>query len=289
MPRTKGVYSPEAVTEYYDELGHGEWDRLDASAHHRLVFHLHTHFLRDCIGPSRSVLDAGCGAGRFSVHVARSGSEVTLLDISPQQLSIAKSKLRESGFDLDDSRFILGDVRDLSTLPSNTFDTTICYGGALNYLFHQAEQAIGELVWVTKPGGTLLASVMSRWGVFRFTLATEGIDPKEFFGRPEYWLISQVAETGDLPTHPDVKHPPRHFFTSDELRSRFQSAGLEEVELGSAPSMSAALYSRLDRAEEDETAWRVILGLEERAYCTEGLLDTGEHLLIRGRVPEDKP
>lgn len=285
---TKAVYSPESVISYYDNLRHGEWDRLDASAHARLVLHLHMHFLQDYIGPGRSVLDAGCGAGRFSVHFAESGSEVTLLDISEQQLSIAKSKLRESGFVLDAPRFVVVDVCDLSLFPSNTFDTTVCYGGVLNYVFDEVDQAISELMRVTKPEGTILASVMSRWGVFRFTVANEKRDPRRFFGRPEYWLISEVADSGDLPSHPEVKHPPRHFFTSPELRSYFESVGLEEVELGSAPCISAALYSSLAQVEEDETAWRVILDLEEKAYCTQGLVDSGEFLLVRGRVRREK-
>lgn len=282
------MYSPETVSRYYDTLGHGEWERLDTSAHARLVFHLHMHFLQDHIGPRRSVLDAGCGAGRFAVRIAQSGSEVTLLDIAEHQLSIAKSKLHQAGFVLDGSRFVVADVCDLSLLPSNTFDTTVCYGGVLNYVFDKVDQAISELTRVTKPGGTLLASVMSRWGVFRFTIANEKLDARQFFGRPEYWLIPQVADSGDLTSHPEVKHPPRHFFTSDELRSCFQSVGLEEVKLGSAPSISAALYSRLDQVEEDETAWRVILNLEEKAYCNEGLVDSGEFLLVRGRVPKDR-
>ena len=61
---------------------------------------------------------------------------------------------------------------------------------------------------------------------------------------------------------------------------------MEEVELGSAPALSAALYARLDLVEEDEAAWRVILDLEERAYCRPGLLDSGEFLMVRGRVPK---
>jgi len=278
------VYNPENVIRYYNKLGHGEWERLDASAPARVIFHLHMHFLQDQIGPGKSVLDAGCGAGRFSIQIAKSGSKVTLLDISEKQILIAKNKFQDSSFSLDNSQFVVADLCNLSSIPSNTFDTTVCYGGALNYLFDKTDQAIQELMRVTKPGGRLLVSVMSRWGVFRFTIANEKFDPGNFFGRSDYWLIPQVAETGDLASHPEVDQPPRHFFTSEELRSHLQSLGLEDIKLGSAPSISAGLYSRLNEIEKDNTAWKVILGLEEKAYCNDGLLDSGDFLLASGRV-----
>ena len=248
------MYSRETVAKYYDNFGHGEWGRLDASAHARLMFHLHMHFLQGFLGPGKSVLDAGCGAGRFSIQIARAGSEVTLLDISEQQIQLAKQKVQEAGLVVDDARFVVADICDLSLFQSNTFDVTVCYGGALNYLFDKTSQAIGELMRVTKPGGTILASVMSRWGVFRFTIAYEKLNPREFFSKPDYWLISQVADTGNLTAHPEVNHPPRHFFTSGELRSCFQAVGLEKIKLGSAPSISSQLYSRLDEIEKDATA-----------------------------------
>ena len=52
-------YHPGAVSSFYDQYGEREWNRLDSSAHARLIYHLHTHFYRAYIGPGRRVLDAG--------------------------------------------------------------------------------------------------------------------------------------------------------------------------------------------------------------------------------------
>ncbi len=279
------MYDPNQVKAHYDAFGAQEWERLDTSAHARLIHHLHKHFLEGHIGPGKHVLDAGCGAGRFAVDIARSGSTVTLLDISEIQLALAREKLSDLGLLERTTGFLVGDISDLSALDADNFDTTICYGGALNYLFELAEQGVRELVRVTKPGGTVLVSVMSRWGVFRFTVARERLDPGDFFGRPDYWHIPQVAETGDLAAHPEVRHPPRHLFDAVELRATLENAGLENVELASTPSISAALYDRLDQIERHPTAWNVILALEERAYRLPGLNDSGEHMLAKGRVP----
>jgi ubiquinone/menaquinone biosynthesis C-methylase UbiE len=279
------LYDPAKVRGYYNQFGRREWQRLDASAHARLIYHLHVHFLQGKIGWRTAVLDAGCGAGRFAVHIARTGGTVTLVDISEEQISLAREKLTELDLLERTAGFHRADIRDLSCLEDHSFDTTLCYGGALNYLFQEASPGLAELVRVTKPGGAVLVSVMSRWGTLRYTVGNENLDPADFFGRPEYWKIPQVAETGDLPAHLEVNHPPRHFFDSEELRALLQNAGLQDVQLGAAPSISAALNDRLELIEPHPAAWNTLLQLEEQAYCLPGMLDAGEHLLARGKVP----
>ncbi len=240
------MYNPKSVSEYYNELSHGEWERLDQSAHARLVYQLHLDFLEPHLKDGAAVLDAGSGAGKFSVHIAGSGCQTTVLDISPEQLAIATQKVEEAGLSHAVTGFIEANIADLSRIPDNHFDTTVCYGGALNYLFENTAQAVQELMRVTKPGGTLLASVMSRLGVLRFVMANKHVDPKEFFGRPTFWSIYDVLETGDLPPHEDLAHPARHFFTAAELKEVFDAAGLDQIEMGCTPAVFSALRDKLD-------------------------------------------
>lgn len=279
------MYDPKSVSNYYNELSHGEWERLDQSAHSRLVYQLHLDFLQPHLGDGFAILDAGSGAGKFSVHIAQTDCQLTILDISPEQLSIAKQKIDEAKLGDSVSNYIEANIADLSQIPDNTFETTLCYGGALNYLFDNVDQGIRELKRVTKPGGTLLASVMSRLGVLRFVMANKHVDPKDFFGRADYWHINQVLETGDLPKHEDLAHPARHFFTSAELEELFKDAGLEQIQMGCTPAVFSALRDKLDEAEKDPAAWETILNMEKAAYQLPGILDSGEFLLIKGQVP----
>jgi ubiquinone/menaquinone biosynthesis C-methylase UbiE len=277
------MFERERVQQFYDQYGLKEWERLDSSAHRRLIYHLHWHFLREHVGPGIAVLDAGCGAGRFSVPIAEAGSTVTCLDLSGGQLRIARQKVEDAGAAHRVPGFAVGDVRCLP-FPDASFDSTVCFGAVLNYLFGEAESAARELVRVTRPGGTVLVSVAGRWGVLRFTAATESVDPADFFGRPGYWHLFGVAETGDLPAHPQVPQPPRHFFEAEEIAELLSRAGLRDVQLASAPALTGALYARLEAIEKVPEAWQTILALEERAYRHPGLRDTGEFLLAKGIV-----
>lgn len=205
------MYNPNEIKNFYNDYGEREWQRLELTPYDRINYYLHLDFLKDYIGEGKKVLDAGCGAGRFSIELAKLKNRVTLFDISKDQLRIAEDKLKENHLMDYVDEIINGDLSDLSMLEDNTFDTVICYGAPLNYLLGNVKKAVRELVRVTKPGGQVLVSVNSKWGVIRAQLGREDFDYVSFFGRPDYWYIPEVVETGDLPKHEIVPHPERHF------------------------------------------------------------------------------
>jgi len=280
-------FDADRVRRFYDEYGEREWLRLEATAHDRLIHHLHRRFLAPYLGKDRTVLDAGCGAGRFSMDLARDGSNVTLFDLSEGQLAIARGKLDGAGLGGRIAGFHIGDVRDLGLFPDAVFDTVVCYGGVLNYVFEDAPRAVAELVRVTRPGGAVVVSVTHRWGVLRFAVANERLDPGDFFGRPAYWHIPLVAASGDLPEHPEVPHPARHFFTAAEIRDLLTTAGLVDVRLAAAPALSTVQYARLEAIAAVPEAWATLLALEEQAFEQPDLVGAGEFLLAAGRLRED--
>jgi len=103
-------------------------------------------------GSPRSVLELGCGVGRFSRYVAQQGVRVTGVDFSP--VAIAKAKERVAH---DDARpeFLVSDVTHLDALNS-PFDVSFDVG-CFHCLDPQRQRAyVSEVSRLLKPGGTHL-------------------------------------------------------------------------------------------------------------------------------------
>lgn len=98
--------------------------------------------------PSSVVLDAACGTGRYSVHLAQRGHQVVGVDSSPEMLARARQKLPSV-------EFRQGDLADLP-IESVSVDAAVC-ALALVHL-PDIGKAVAELARVVRAGGRVLIS-----------------------------------------------------------------------------------------------------------------------------------
>jgi len=272
----------ESTKEFYNKYGEKEWERLFRSPQDRLNYFLHLDFLDDVIKEDHKVFDAGCGGGRFSIEFAKRGAMLTLLDISDEQVRIAENKLKEHGLGSKVDKALVGDIGKLDKLENDTFDVTVCYGAPLSYLYENYFDGMKELYRVTKPGGKVFISVNNRLGVIRTLIGRKGFDVVDFLARKDYWFVDQVVDSGNLPSHPEVAHPPRHFFEAQELRGLFEKIGFKDIRLASSPCLSAGLSDRVEDIYQNEAAWKTLIELELKSYQNPATLDLGEFLMIKG-------
>jgi malonyl-CoA O-methyltransferase len=103
----------------------------------------------------QTVLDIGCGSGRYMLHALRRGaSRVSGVDLSPEMLVRAENEM--DGYrSVADIALAQGSLTRLP-LPDALADLTIC-GLVVGHLENLA-QALAELHRVTRPGGTILCS-----------------------------------------------------------------------------------------------------------------------------------
>ena len=73
------------VQDFYDSQVEHEWNRIA----NRPEFLLTCRMLKRYIKPGDSVLDIGGGPGRYSTHLASRGCDVTLFDLSPENVKFA--------------------------------------------------------------------------------------------------------------------------------------------------------------------------------------------------------
>lgn len=101
-------------------------------------------------GKALKILDIGCGAGFFSILLAKSGHEVTGIDLTPNMIEEAKLLTAEQSCTAD---FLVMDAEKLS-FADNSFDAVIARNVTWN-LPHPAT-AYAEWLRVLKSGGLLL-------------------------------------------------------------------------------------------------------------------------------------
>ena len=148
-------HDTKIVADFYDANAAGEWQRIA----NRPEFLLTCRLLKRHLKPGDSVLDIGGGPGRYALHLAQQGLEVTLFDLSPGNIQFASDKALELGLQLP---MVVGDARMADKLVHGQFDHVLLMG-PLYHLLDEADriQAVEAAIKLLKPGGTLWVAFLN--------------------------------------------------------------------------------------------------------------------------------
>lgn len=199
------------------------------------------------------VLDVACGTGVVAVTAARRGAAVTGLDLTPELLAVARENARIAAVDID---WHEGDVEELP-FASAAFDAVVSQFGHI--FAPRPAVAIGEMVRVLKPGGTL---AFSTWPpellVGRMFTLTAGYMPPPPLPVPSPVLWGDVAvvreRLGDAVRDIVFERPTAQFVALSIAHQR------EAVEHNAGPirtlveTLSAADPERLARYRREHEA-----------------------------------
>lgn len=142
--------SPSVEAETGEHYGRLFEQFSDASYFDETIRLLQVRLERNGVRISGRALDVGCGGGRYTVALAKSGaSEAVGVDMS--ELGIADARRRVDAAGIDGVSFEIGNVLDLG-FETSSFDTVFSNG----VLHHSKDwvAGVGELVRVLRPGGT---------------------------------------------------------------------------------------------------------------------------------------
>jgi SAM-dependent methyltransferase len=152
---------------------------------------------RAAVRAGHRVLDVACGTGVVSVTAARLGARVTGLDLTPELLERARENARIAGVEIE---WHEGDVEKLP-FEDAAFDFVLSEFGHI--FAPRPEVAIGEMLRVLKPGGTI---AFSTW-------------PQELFVGRIFALTASY-----LPTPPPGIAPPPLWGDPNIVRQRLGAA-----------------------------------------------------------------
>jgi len=260
------AFDPEYTARWYDRVGEAEWNRWERSAVSRMQYQIYLHHLGRIVNRGDRILDAGCGAGRFTRELVRMGADVDALDISSGQIALCRERAPGA------RSYVVGSITDLSSFDSGSFDVVLALGGPLSYCFGHAAAALAELERVAKPGAQLMLSVMNLFGaIHQFLPGVLGTDAT---------VNDQIVASGGLMRGPNEGHECQ-LYRPEELRCLLSSAGLEQIDI-QAPGWLTAVHD-VELPPEGSPQWRFLLNAELSASRESPA--AGTHLVAFARVP----
>jgi SAM-dependent methyltransferase len=260
-------YERDVIAGFFDEYGEREWERLERTPMDRVNFEVHKRLLDEHVRAGDRVLEVGAGPGRFTLELARLGARIVVGDVSPRQLQVHRERTAEVE-PLIEARVLL-DIVDLSRYDDGEFDVALAYGGPISYVLERADDAIAELLRVTKRGGRVLFSVMPLLGAARtfFHMFRELIDEH---GWDE--SVAKVFETGILTGGLNQQHVMK-LYRWREVESLLARHPCRVLAASAANFL--VIGHEEDFARDDR--W---LELEVAACREPGVLDAGTHIVV---------
>ncbi|MBO7748430.1 class I SAM-dependent methyltransferase [Paenibacillus sp. MWE-103] len=265
------------ILSYYSAFD--EWGRLDREP---LEFQINFRHIRQLLPASCRILDNGAGPGKYAVELAKLGHRVTLSDLTPRLVDVAREKAKAFGVEAQFDGFHIADARDLGAFPAERFDAALMLG-PLYHLQREEDRvrAVSELHRVTKQDGYIFVAFMSRT---RF-LATSVAHPEAW--KPNHTApgIRRFLDTGNFDHADPGRFTGAYYFDIPDIVPFMEAHGFAGEKLVGSSSIAGGMgpeqwaYWRERGGEEYEGIMNLVLRESENPH----ILGLSSHLLYIGR------
>ena len=256
----------KVVREFYNTAVQSEWERIDGKPE----FLITCRFLDRYVKPGDSVLDIGGGPGRYSKYLLDKGCDVTLLDLSEENVRFAlEMSPKLKGF--------AGDARLADEMVQGPFDHVLLMGP----LYHLPEekdrvQAVNAALKLLKPGGTLFVSFISSHAGMIYLMKDA---PEQLQANPTEEAFMELI-IDDKP-FAGVGFTTNYFVRQQDVLPFMAQFPLEKRHLFGQESILAPCENNILRQSPEVYAkW---IDLAEKLSEMEKFLSWAEHLMYVGR------
>ena len=139
---------------------------------------------RAAIAPGMRVLDVACGTGNAARPAARTGAQVTGLDLTPRLLEVGRAKAKEEGLEIEWKE---GDAENLP-FEDGRFDRVLSTFGHMFAPRHQ--RTADEMARVCRKGGAIVIATWTPEGVAGGIFKAAGSympPPPDYASPPIFW------------------------------------------------------------------------------------------------------
>ena len=165
------------LERYYEKFD--EEKRL-TRRHGQVEFFVTWHFLQKYLTKYQKpkIVDIGAGTGAYSVPLAKSGFDITAVEI-------VKSNLQKLRFQKENIKTFQGDAKNLDMFKDDIFDVTILLGPMYHAKTTKDKiQILNECKRITKSGGIIfVAYYMNEYGIIRHGFVDGNIKQELLNGR----------------------------------------------------------------------------------------------------------
>lgn len=263
------------VMDYYAKFD--EWGRLDREP---IEFTVNWHYMKKYLPESGHIFDNGAGPGKYAMELAKEGYDVTLSDLTPQLVEIAKEKANELSLSDSFRGFHSLNATHLEDISDETFDASLMLGP----LYHLQEEedriaAARELHRVTKNDGVVFVAFQSRMRM----LLTSLLSPNAWKPNDNMAAIERFIDEGTFNHADPGRFTGAYYYKVEDIKPFMESQGFETLDLIGSSNLGALITQEpkqywIDRGEKDE-----LINLLIRLAGNPSILGVSSHLLYIGR------
>jgi len=262
------------VKDHYDAEVLTEWARIVDKPEFLLTCRMLDRYIK----PGDKVLDIGGGPGRYSFYFAEKGCDVTLVDLSSENINFASKHATEQGVNV---KTICGDAREVNKLVDGQFDHVLLMGP----LYHLLEdldrsRAVDSALQLLKTGGVLFAAFISMSGGLVFGLRDL---PGAFADPDEERFLVPLVEGN---SYGGAAFTQAFFINQNEIVPFMNRFPLEKLHLfGQESVLAPNVHTFVEQPQEVKNA---MLDIAEKLCEKEEYLSWSEHLMYVGRKTEEE-
>lgn len=233
------------TTHRYDSAPLQEDGRLVA---HRIEFEVTLRTILGLLSPAKpsTVLDIGGATGRYAFALAENGHDVTLVDVSPGLLGIARARAAANPTSPAPTHILECDALhiDALDLDREVFDAVLLLGPLYHIMSSTLRDDAFRKAWArVAPGGVLVCAWVSRWAHYRDVAVR---DPVRLVKRREFYV--QHALDGDYVQRDDLgnlSHAMNHEHPANMPGILRRITGQESVRMVGAEGVLSGGLDRL--------------------------------------------
>ncbi len=261
----------EEVKNYYNTHHEMEWERLN-TPYSIIEFYTTLHLIEKYLPKAGKICDIGAGPGRYAIELLRRGYEVTLFELSEEELKFAQRQIEAQN--LQGATYICDDARHLAKLTSESYDAILLMGP----MYHVPDdmermQILKDVYRILKKGGTAIIAYINNWGVLKAGVTEFSESYREMEGM--YNLLEpKKFVPGESFTHV-------YFTTPPVALEEVENAGFEIITYAGAESFLSGMHIRMKALfEKDPVVYNNLLHMAKETCELPQYRDATEHLHI---------